>query len=182
MKFLFNFKESKRWFVIISILLFLIIVVAYMTNQNKSAVVSDTNEFYGNYIYEKTVYISPLNSFCTFDGFVEYYTFSRDSMTITDKIGLQRKIPAQYAKVVVDTEDFNAAFNIDEYIPDITKYKERYQYTLNDFTPINPVYRIYLMDDEVWLASMNSGTMWTIYKLKRYNGKIPYQSFESGIE
>lgn len=168
----FSLKEPIRWGMVITILLCLITIAACNPNEKEGA--PETPELYENYLFEKLLYINPLSSFYISDGYVEYYTFSRDALVITDKTGLQRNISVHYKKVAVDTKDFKAAFKIGvEGAPDITKYKERYQYTLNEPSEINPVYRLYLMDNEVWLASMSNGSMWTIYKLTRYNGKVP---------
>lgn len=139
MKNEFSLKKPIRCGMVITIWLCLITMAACNPNEKEAA--SENPELYRNYLFEKLLYINPLSSYYISDGYVEYYTFSRDALVITDKTGLQRNIPVQYKEVAV-----------------------------------NPVYRLYLMDGEVWLARMNNGSMWSIYKLTRYNGDIPSET------
>lgn len=170
-----RFKKPKKQIAVIASMLCIIAVATCAANPRESAGASGTAELYGNYLFEATVYMNPLSSFYPFDDYVEYYTFTKDTLVITDKNGSQKSIPVQYNMAAVDTEKFKAAFDMDVGVPDITKYSERYQYTLNKTS--STTYCIYLMDSEIWLARINNGSMWSIYKLARLAGEIPSPTF-----
>jgi len=174
-----HFKNFKRWAAIIAVMLYLIVTAACAANQKENSGVQETSGLYGNYLFETAIYMNPLSSFYPFDGYVEYYTFTEDMLMITNETGLQTIVPAKYEKVAVDTEAFKDAFDIDVGVPDISKYKERFQYTLNELTSTNPAYRLYLMGSEVWLARINNTSIWSIYKLKRVDGDFEDQASAS---
>jgi len=135
--------------------------------------VQDTSVPYGNYIFETALYMNPLSSFLAADGYIEYYTFTEDALVITEETGSQRSIPVKYERSPVDEQNFMASFDIDVGTPDISNYKERYKYTLNEPTSTNPTYQLYMMDSEVWFARLNKGSMWSIYKISRFEGALP---------
>ncbi len=143
---------------------------------------------YGKYAFKKQVYMNPLSSFLALEGFHEYYTFSEDTFVITDQNGSQRSMKISYEPSPVDEALFRDCFMMEGFgIPDITAYQERCQYTISD-TSCNALYRLYLLDNEIWLAQVHwdsanakkSEYIWSIYQLERFEGEIPLTVFISG--
>ncbi len=177
-----RFEKPKRWVVVLAAALCVVAVAACATNPQENAAPPATEELYGNYVFEKQVYMNPLSSFIAFDGYKEYYTFTKDGLTITEESGSQRSMAVKYERVEVDEQAFKAGFMMDMGVPDISKYKGRYQYTLTDAPSAIPAFRLYLMDDEVWLAHWNSEYTWSIYKIARYDGELPAPVVESDTQ
>lgn len=106
------------------------------------------------------------------DGFKEYYTLTNDLLILTDKNGMQQRFSVTYKQDEVDEKAFENSFMINMGIPDITRYKYNYQYTMYD-TSGTAVYRIYRMDDEIWLGQIHKDSIntqkneyiWSIYKI-----------------
>lgn len=147
-----------------------------------------TAELYGNYVFEKQLYMNPLSSFLAFDGFIEYYTLTKNFLIITDMDGNQQRISVDYEKSELDEEEFKNSFFADISVPpDISAYKERFQYTLKGVSAA-PFYRIYCLDNEIWFAKINRNTanlkmneyIWSIYRIKPYNEEPPMRVAISG--
>jgi hypothetical protein len=108
--------------------------------------------------------------------FVEYYTFSKNSLTITDQDGEQSLVPARYEKSEIEPEAFIEAFgsNVpDNIIPDIKDYPIRLQYDLNRIEGQPTFFRLYIMNEHIWLARMFNDEIWSLYQLVPYSGELP---------
>ncbi len=135
---------------------------------------------YGTYQFKKQIYMNPLSSFLALDGFHEYYTFSEDSFTITDQGGNQRSMTVTCQPESFDEAIFRNSFMMEGFaIPDITPFKDRRQYTVTEISG-SVVYRLYLLDHEMWLAQIHKDSanrikneyIWSIYQVERYEGEI----------
>jgi hypothetical protein len=133
----------------------------------------ELSELYGSYEFEDTVYYNPLSSFIAVKGDMPVYTLTEDSLIIEEISGEKKTVSVTYEKAAVDEDTFKKQFMFNDTegfaAPDISKYKTRYQYTLNEPGGGNPRYRLYMMDDELWLASLGGkeNTLWSIYKLTK---------------
>ena len=117
------------------------------------------------------------------DDYVEYYTFTKDTLIITDADGNREEYAISYQKTPVSAK----AFAEDFYPlpgPDISGYQNCY--LLTDDEGSYP-YRVYAMDDELWLANFQikyvTNTkgptekvpeIGSIYKIAPYDGEIPF--------
>ncbi|WMJ89195.1 M56 family metallopeptidase [Anaerocolumna sp. MB42-C2] len=187
-KNILRFKKPKKWVVILTAILCVTAVITCAANPLKEAITKSNDVPYGNYVFEKQIYMNPLSSFMVLDGFKEYYTLTKNLLILTDKTGIQQRYAVTYQKDLVDEQTFKNSFMININIPDVTKYKDKYQYTLTN-TSGSAVYRIYLMDDEIWLAQIHKDSantqkseyIWSIYKITRI-GDIPMKATISGTQ
>jgi hypothetical protein len=136
------------------------------------------DKLYGNYVFEKQIYMNPLSSFLALEGYVEYYTLMETTLTITDVAGTQYSTKIAYDFAEVDEQEFGSMFMMDFERLDISRYKQRYKYTLCEPSDHSPGYEMYLMDDEIWLARFSSGKsgeryLWSIYRIEKYGGELP---------
>jgi beta-lactamase regulating signal transducer with metallopeptidase domain len=141
---------------------------------------ADNAALYGNYSFKEQLYMNPLSSFIALGDYKEYYTFGKDMLTVTSFDGRQEFIPITYEQVPVNEDEFNKCFVFGEPVPiDISKYKERVQINLNESDTTRQRYRLYLMDDEIWLAKVaylpKDGVpmFWSIYRIEPYDGELP---------
>jgi hypothetical protein len=145
---------------------------------------------YGKYAFKKQIYMNPLSSFLAFDGFHEYYTFSEDSLIITDQGGNERSLKVSYQPEPMDEAAFKDSFMMEGFgIPDITSFKERRQYTITEISG-SIAFRLYLLDNEIWLAQNHKDSanikkseyIWSIYQIERLEGEIPHTVSISGTQ
>lgn len=144
---------------------------------------------YGNYAFEKQIYMNPLSSFIASNDYKEYYTLDENSLTVIDEAGSQRKFAIAYKKTQVDEQEFKTNFLIEGFnIPDISSYKECYQLTDDSGSS---GYRIYQMDEEFWLVRLRRGDasdqkksdyIWSIYKIAGNYGETPLKASISGYQ
>lgn len=160
------------------------VIIACAANPINREIVKG-KELYGAYAFEKQIYMNPLSSFLYY-GVKEYYTFGKDSFTLINANDKQ-ELGVSYEKAEVNEEEFNSSFILNMVITDISPYKTRYQYTLTN-NDSNSFYRIYIMDDEVWLAKMHKDMklekdyIWSIVKIVKLNTVIPEGVVISGIK
>ncbi len=168
---------APKWAAVIVIMLCAAAVTACA--QSKEA--DDIKGLYGNYVFEKQIYMNPLSSFTATGGYKEYYTLTEDSLVLTDDLtGKQQKIAGKYEKGGVDEKRFADGFFPGMDVPDISGYKDGRQYTFTDADGAVR-YRLYLLDDQIWLACIHndkanaekSEYIWSIYKIARFDGEIP---------
>jgi hypothetical protein len=135
----------------------------------------------GTYQFKKQVYMNPLSSFMAMEGFQEYYTFSEDAFLITDQAGNQRSMKVTYQPEPFDEAAFQNSFMMEGFeIPDITSFNDRRQYTITE-TLGSMVYRLYLLDNEIWLAQIHKDYanrlkneyIWSIFQIERFEGAVP---------
>jgi len=192
-KNILRFKTQKKWVIVLTAILCVAAVVTCAANPVKKVVANASNVLYGKYVFQKQVYMNPLSSFIAFDGYKEYYTLTKNLLVLTDETGIEHRFDVTYKQDKVDEQEFRNSFMINIGIPDIAAYKERYQYTLTG-TSSSAVYRIYRLDDEIWLARIHKDTantqkseyIWNIYKIARFDGEIPMKGYisetQDGVE
>ena len=149
------------------------------TDQILSKVVDENSMLYGTYAFEQQIYMNPLSSFMATPEFKEYYILDEDSLSIIDEAGGQQDIAITYVKTTVDKKRFNQEFFVESFLSlDMSIYKECYQLTEDTDSSI---YRIYKMDDQLWLARLHRGDaanalksdyIWSIYRITRHDGEI----------
>ena len=146
---------------------------------------------YGTYAFTKQLYMNPLSSFLAFDGFEEYYELTENTLIFTDASGQKRSLKITWHEEAVDAKAYKSSFMIEEAgIPDITAYRNRRQFTLVPAGRENIVYRIYLMDDEVWLAQIHRDSanaqrpeyIWSIFKVEKYFTSLSVQGTQAGVK
>lgn len=135
-------------------------------------------ELYGNYKFEKQIYMNPLSSFLAFEGFEEYYSLTGDKLTIISATGERHSFDIGYKYSEVSGQDFKSLFMMDLGEPDISQYNHKYQYVLCEPSEHLNGYTLYLMDGDIWLARVNSGKdgvkyIWSIYSIEKYGGELP---------
>lgn len=171
----------KTVFAALSLLLFCVAAWAGASEAAHQGSNDRPENVYGKYAFKKQIYMNPLSSFLALDGFHEYYTFLENAFILTDQDGNQKSMEISYQPAPAEDASFRGSFMMDGFgIPDITAYKERYQYTLTD-TYGRAIYRLYLLDGEAWLARIHQDSVnvkkseyiWSIYQLERFEGDIP---------
>ncbi|WP_339206596.1 M56 family metallopeptidase [Paenibacillus sp. FSL K6-3182] len=178
-KNILRFKTPKKRVIVFSAAACIIAVAVCATNPIVNGALQETGEPHGSYRFEEQVYMNLLSSFVAVDGFKEYYTFTENSLIITDGAGNQQKMKAVYERKALDVQKFNESFMPSINVPNILGYKERYEYVLTD-SAVDPEYRLFLLDDEVWLAKTNkdnvntlkSEYIWSIYKISKLDEEI----------
>jgi len=125
---------------------------------------SNNEDIKGYYRYEKTVYMNPLSSWFVTKENAPEYVITEKSITILHTDGTKEQITASFEKSEVDVEAFAALFMPNFSMPDISGFKQRHEYSINE------QYRLYVMDGDVWLAQFPRGTMWGIYRLVKVEG------------
>ena len=189
LKNIMQFRKPKKWVIIPAAILCVAAIVACAVNPTENTGAKAGNKPYGNYVFEKQVYMNPLSSFIAFDGYREYYTLTENLLILTDEAGNRQRFSVTYEQAKVDEQEFKNSFILNIGVPDITTYKERYQYTLTSAFN-SDVYRIYRLDDEIWLARIHKDTantqkseyIWNIYKITRFDGEIPMKATISGTQ
>lgn len=115
-------------------------------------------------------------------GFMPHFEIAKNALRIIDKDdGSVQEFAGIIKKEPFDNKDFESMFKPFEdsldspfKAPDTSKYKNCWQFGV--FKPENNdydfEYRIYVMDNEIWLAQTLSGdTMGRIYRLVKTDGK-----------
>lgn len=138
---------------------------------------------HGNYAFDHALYQATSRYRLLPEDYREYYTFTDDALLITDADGNQEEIPIAYQKTKVSPEAFAEDFFSMEPGPDISGYQSRW--LLTDDEGSYP-YRVYAMDDEIWLAyfqiryvTNTKGPtekvleIGSIYRIVPYDGEIP---------
>lgn len=154
-KNILRFKAPTKRVIAFSAAICILAVAVCATNPIVNGAVKKAGEPYGSYRFEKQIYMNPLSSFMAFEGFKEYYTLTENSLIVTDEAGNQQKMDAVYERETLDEQEFKNSFMMPGmHAPKISGFKERYQYVLNH-SAVDPGYRLYLLDDEIWLAKMH---------------------------
>ena len=151
-----HFIKHKVWIALLaSIIIMLVCVSNEEENKNK--------DIYGNYRYEETIYRNPLSSQMAIN--TPKYIIKKNNITKLQTFGSEEKITASLKKSELNEEAFKNMFMPEVGVPDISNYKQCYQYSINER------YCLYVLDDEVWLVEFPNGTMWSIIrivKIKQY--------------
>lgn|GEM_PF-6944129 len=175
-----RFRPAPRWATFLAAALCIPIIAACASNPAIDPVRIKPDDLYGSYRFQKLVYMCPLSSFLPQDGYRISYTLTPNRLMITDENGGQRSERITYEPSVVDEDTFKDEFMLSEpepgtsfSIPDITEYTERYQYDLSKASANRRGWRLYLMDDEIWIASTTEQFIWSIYRVTRYDDIQP---------
>jgi len=123
------------------------------------ACTTNNEDITGYYQYENTIYANPASSYMVTKENAADYVITEDSITILHTDGTKEQITSSFEKSEADAEAFTALFLFEIGMPDISAYKQRHQYSINE------QYLLYVMDDEIWLAQCPRDTMWGIYRL-----------------
>lgn len=173
-----NYKKPAFWVSIASVVILGVTVIALAISANApgSGEINpdDPASLYGNYIFEKQIYMNPVSSYIAFDGLEEYYTLSQNMLAITGQDGARHYITISMGeKRRLDKAKFDDLFIGNAGIPDISKYRDCYEYPLCE-NDNQYGYRLYLLDGDIWLARLHSKVrMWSIYQIKKYSGSLP---------
>jgi hypothetical protein len=122
---------------------------------------SNFDDIKGLYKYKETIYNNPASSYFTTKDNADDYLITDDSLTVIHKDGTEEKIAAGFEKSEVDKASFISLFKPEIIMPDISGYKQRYEYSIDKH------YRLYTMDSEIWIALCAKNTMWSIFRLVR---------------
>ncbi len=123
----------------------------------------------GIYEFGDNVYTNPLSSFIAMKGYMPYFEISEDKLRIVDpQNDTVEEIAGKTAMSDISTQDFEALFDNEVLlegfsVPDIAVYSRCIQYGVYYDEYVE--YRVYQMDDKVWLAKLSNGHMWSIYRL-----------------
>lgn len=190
-KNILRFKSPKKRVIVFAAAICILAVAVCTTNPMMDGALKKADELYGSYRFEGQVYMNPLSSFMAFDGFTEYYTLTENSLIVTDGEGNQQKMAAVYEREAFDEQEFKNSFMMPGGMnaPAISSFKQRYQFVLNH-SDANPGYRIYLLDDEVWLAKMHkdkantlkSEYIWSIYEIAKIDVETPEAAAIAGTQ
>ncbi len=158
-----NFKKPKAWIIAVTIILCISVIVACAANPvTETGAIAD---IYGYYEFDEIVYINLLSSFMAVKGFMPYFGITESALMIIDnKDGSAQEFTAVFKKESMSKKDFELLFEPDWDMPDFSRYRKRNQYAVFAAEGA-PEYRLYVMDGEVWLAALNGGKIWSIYRL-----------------
>lgn len=186
-KNILRFKKPSKWVIILAAVLCMVSVVACAVNPKLTIPATDGHQLYGNYAFEQQIYMNPLSSFLAFDDYQEYYMLTDNSLIVRYINGSQQEYSIAQKKTIVDKQTFKEKFFMENvFVPDISSYQECYQLTEDTDSS---GYRIYQMDDELWLVRMHTGDaaniqkrdyIWSIYKIAKFDGEFPVKTFVYG--
>ncbi len=146
---------------------------------------------YGTYAFVRQLYMNPLSSFMAFDGFEEYYELAENTLTFIDASGQRRSMDIALKEEPVDARAYESSFMMEGFgIPDIAAFQRRRQFTLSSPGLESIVYRLYLMDDQVWLANIHKDTanvqkqeyIWSIFKIEKYAARQSVAGTQEGVK
>ena len=173
-------KSYKKYLFILLILVTVLVVLLLIMFSPRFR--QDTTQLYGNYIFKKKIHVPAYSSKLITDDYVEYYTFTKDTLIITDADGNREEYAISYQKEPVSAE----AFAEDFYPlpgPDISGYQNCYLMTDDEGSQ---QYRVYAMDDELWIASFGIAyitntkgptekkvRIGNIFQIVPYDGEVP---------
>ena len=174
-----NYKKPAFWVLIVSTAAVILVAVPLLTNPIKTPEpldASSPNTIYAlapTYAFDECLYMNPLSSYYPVGTTGQIYLFNPDgAFTIISEETreIQESISLiDWTGKEVDTKEWNSLFNIGNPV-DLSSYSVRKQYKAAD------KYRIYQMDEEVWLATIREGSIWSLYRLK----DTTRPDFESG--
>lgn len=163
-----NYKKPAFWVLFAAVAVVIVSTACLLTNPAKTLPDLTTPNaipaFVRAYAFDENLYTNPLSSYIAFDGTGQLYLLEPDKgfTIVSEETGeVQENIPSvNWNGKEVDTEEWNALFMIKPV--GISAYSVRMQYDISDR------YRIYQMDSEIWLATINPkiNGMWSLYRLK----------------
>ncbi len=164
-------KESKRWAITMAAVLFIGSTLVSASAPDKKTLQAE--DISGYYEFGGNIYTNPLSSFYPYKGDMPYYEISEKSMKVIDnKSGDVQEFTGNFERSPLHEDDFNALFMKGFPVPDITQYKERYQYATYSTESVRE-FRLYVMDQEVWIADFHGKYLWSVYRLTKTDAVKP---------
>ncbi|HPQ47945.1 MAG TPA: M56 family metallopeptidase [Clostridia bacterium] len=157
-----DYKKPSLWIIICSLAACAVISVVLLTNPIEQ---TDAEIPVGTYEFKECLYNNPLSSFFPFDGTDEIYIIDDSGLVIVNKSN--EEIKNEYVIKSHEATDFNKKEFEDLFVfnPDVSKISLG-DYKTSVYWELSDGYRIYKMDDEIWLASiMGKNGFWSIYNL-----------------
>ncbi len=142
----------------------------------------ETADVTGIYRFEDNVYTNMLSSFMPVKDSMPFYVITDKMLEIVwDENGSAESFEGTADPMEVSKGEFDALFMEDPSgAPDISPYQQCMQYAVYKDEAGQSEYRVYLMDDEVWLANIRT-RMWSIYRLAKMTGTEISQHSSVGI-
>lgn len=176
-----RWESPKPWVAGVSAVLCFAVIAACASNPSAGTAAVKDEIPLGTYEFDELMYMNPLSSFLPFGDFKEYYTLTEDAFIITGADGSVQKFEITPEKAQFDEKAFAGGFiaGIGMGEPDLSGIKEREQFNLTGSR-----YRLYRMDDEIWLANVHQGNermeqseyFWSIYRISPYEDDLPVAS------
>lgn len=161
-----NYKKPAFWIVAAALVAAVAAAVCLIANpkQPEDKPVQPLNAVFGKiYEFDECLYMTPISSYYPFGGTGIYYNLTADGRltNISEDTGdILSSHVSNSAYSTVNDAEWRAMFNMTEPV-DISRYTTKFRYD------ISGEYRLYLMDDEVWLARVDErGTLWSLYKIR----------------
>lgn len=148
----------------------------------ENAAADDNYDISGRYEFEENVYTNPLSSFMAMKGYMPSFEITDNNLSIVDMENDTVEYSGTVAPAIVSKDEFDALFE-DEIVlegmaPDISKFNQCQQYAVYTDDVNQLEYRLYRMDDEVWLAKMANSHLWSIYRLVKTGSESTVGGFD----
>jgi hypothetical protein len=186
-----GFQKPKAWAMTIAVLLCVVLAAACAADANepKTTDITPNNDpivsegtsqpedsadafghIFGRYEFEENVYTNPLSSFYAMKGYMPHFDISDNGLRIVNQeYDTAEEYTGALEPIDISKEDFEALFEneivLEGTFPDISVYEQCRQYAVYKDEYDRVKYRLYLMDDEVWLMKMANSHLWSIYQL-----------------
>jgi beta-lactamase regulating signal transducer with metallopeptidase domain len=152
---------------------------SHTSGNNPSTLPAPLSEIpYGNFRFERPIYMNPLSSFLPMEGMKEYYTLTDTTFVMVDEQGQRQRVAITWEEVPWDAAVFRDTFIMaDPGILDTQKYAIKRVFHLKD-TAGSRLFHVYQLDDEIWLARVNRDRdqkefFWSIYGIAPVEGTVP---------
>jgi hypothetical protein len=164
-------KENWPGKLITAVLLIICAIIAVSGVTFSIASAGKTDSILGCYEFDECIYMSPLSSFMAIKQSMPYvYYINKDFLIeYNTKTGYLVKYAARFRNTPVAADEFKkmTGFGEDPFpfkLPDMSFYKDcrlRGAFIHEELEG----YRLYQMDNEIWLVSLRGGRLWSIYRL-----------------
>lgn len=89
------------------------------------------------------------------------FTFSKDKLVVWNATN-EETYDIKYEEVSLTNEEFREKFDIDYEMYDISSYKNIIQYNLCEATKDSPGYKMFVLGDQYWIATLYKNNIWRI--------------------
>ena len=166
-----KFKKFRHWAIALAAVLF--IGSALVSSSALGKKTMEEADIFGCYEFGENIYTNPVSSFFPYKGDMPYYEISEKSLKIiNNRDGTVQEFAGDFERKSLNKDNFESLFMMDFRIPDITQYKERYQYATYTSENVQG-FRLYVMDREVWIADFHGKYLWSIYRLTKTDAVKP---------
>jgi hypothetical protein len=160
-----DFKKPGIWLILGAVLVSIAAIIVCAANPAVKKELK-AEDLYGQYEFDENIYTNLLSSFLAVKGTMPRYVIAADSFQIIYQDGTIESFSVEYEKKLIDIGTFYEHFMGGLGVPDLSGYKKCYQYAV--FTGEFRQYRLYAMDQAIWLADWrNDEKIWTIYRLQK---------------